>query len=135
MQPLSLLVLRRLGQKNWSARVLQATRMADMQPGRDVVFWSAFHSMHTCTQHDQAEHLERVDPSKPIEGPLLEKPEEPGPEDCCQVHDVADSSHTVQTVVTVIPNRCNFAFRVGALCVSGTCTGTICMSTGSSRPI
>lgn len=28
---------------------------------------------------------ELVDPSKPIDGPLLEEPEEPGPEDCCQV--------------------------------------------------
>lgn len=28
---------------------------------------------------------ELVDPSKPVEGPLLEEPQEPGPEDCCQV--------------------------------------------------
>ncbi|KAL3160127.1 hypothetical protein ABBQ32_010901 [Trebouxia sp. C0010 RCD-2024] len=27
---------------------------------------------------------ELVDPAKPIDGPLLEEPQEPGPEDCCQ---------------------------------------------------
>ncbi|KAL3158427.1 hypothetical protein ABBQ38_010661 [Trebouxia sp. C0009 RCD-2024] len=27
---------------------------------------------------------ELVDPTKPIDGPLLEEPQEPGPEDCCQ---------------------------------------------------
>lgn len=39
--------------------------------------------MHACTPPAQADGA-RVDPSKPIEGPLLGKPEEPGPEDCCQ---------------------------------------------------
>lgn len=33
----------------------------------------------------EARAAELVDTSQPLEGPLLEKPEEPGPEDCCQV--------------------------------------------------
>ncbi|KAL0027838.1 hypothetical protein WJX77_009481 [Trebouxia sp. C0004] len=46
-----------------------------------------------CCEHDEdlAEHQRaepdnsaRVDPSKPIKGLLLERPEEPGHEDCCQ---------------------------------------------------
>ena len=43
------------------------------------------YTLHTCSQHAQPDNSARVDPSKPIKGPLLERPEEPGPEDCCQV--------------------------------------------------
>lgn len=45
-----------------------------------------YFTLHTCScsQHAQSDNSARVDPSKPIEGHLLERPEEPGPEDCCQ---------------------------------------------------
>lgn len=43
-------------------------------------------ALYPCAQQARAAQNESlVDPSKPIEGSLLEKPEEPGPEDCCQV--------------------------------------------------
>lgn len=42
-------------------------------------------ALYPCAQQARAAQNESlVDPSKPIEGSLLEKPEEPGPEDCCQ---------------------------------------------------
>lgn len=46
-----------------------------------------YFTLHTCScsQLAQSDNSARVDPSKPIEGHLLERPEEPGPEDCCQV--------------------------------------------------
>ena len=44
-----------------------------------------YHTLHTWRQYAQLDNSARVDPSKPINGHLLERPEEPGPEDCCQV--------------------------------------------------
>lgn len=43
----------------------------------------------------QADDEGLVDPLQPIEGPLLEKPEEPGPEDCCQVPSSCQLLHPV----------------------------------------
>ncbi|DBA87942.1 TPA: hypothetical protein ACH3X1_004931 [Trebouxia sp. C0004] len=40
--------------------------------------------LHTCSQRAEPDNSARVDPSKPIKGLLLERPEEPGHEDCCQ---------------------------------------------------
>ncbi|DBA74943.1 TPA: hypothetical protein ACH3X2_009270 [Trebouxia sp. C0005] len=42
------------------------------------------YTLHTCSQHAQPDNSARVDPSKPIKGLLLERPQEPGPEECCQ---------------------------------------------------
>lgn len=47
------------------------------------------YTLHTCSQHAQPDNSARVDPSKPIKGLLLERPQEPGPEECCQVSSYA----------------------------------------------
>ncbi len=48
-----------------------------------------YYTLRTSSQHAKLDNSARVDPSKPIQGPLLERPEEPGPEDCCQVSSYA----------------------------------------------
>lgn len=106
----------------------------------------------TCLHADahQARAEELVDPSKPIEGPLLEEPQEPGPEDCCQVWPVVKSMQarylrvnspctlSLQKTANHLFQRITvssvwFVCRAGALCACGICTGTTCMSTGCNK--
>jgi hypothetical protein len=68
-----------------------------------------YYTLHTYSQHAQPDNSARVDPSKPIRGLLLERPEEPGPEDCCQVSIYASSR------VQVLPSA---AWRMLSKCTS-----------------
>ena len=83
MRPSLLLCLRQLDQTCYLAYVSGIA-------GPTVPLRQAQHyTLHTCSQHAQPDNSARVDPSKPIKGLLLERPEEPGPEDCCQVSSYA----------------------------------------------
>ena len=51
-------------------------------------------------KHAQAGNHLPQDPSELLESPLLEKPEEPGPEDCCQVTNLTDMQTEFATGTT-----------------------------------
>ena len=94
IRPVSLLSLRQLDRLWCSTYVYEAAFKLDTLRWADLSCLSPVSRVHTHIQYAQADNSQRVDPTTPLDGPLLEKPEEPGPEDCCQVYLAAKCTST-----------------------------------------
>lgn len=94
IRPVSLLSLRQLDRLWCSTYVCDAACKLDTLRRADLSYLTPASSLHTHIQYAQADNSQRVDPTTPLDGLLLEKPEEPGPEDCCQVCLAAKCTNT-----------------------------------------
>ena len=85
MRPVSLPTLRQLDRLWFDAFVCDAPCTIDTLRKADFSGLLPFSSLHTRIQHAQADKSPHVDPTRPLVSAVLEEPEEPGPEDECQV--------------------------------------------------